>query len=52
MSAEQISNVIAAHMQRVSPAPVVAEESLEVRLHAMKMQRQAAFAAALGLRVA
>lgn len=52
MSAEQITNVIAAHTHGVTPAPVPADESLEVRLHAAKLERQAAFNAALGLRVA
>jgi hypothetical protein len=51
MSAEQITTLIEAHIHGLAPAAHVGE-SLEVRLYAMKMQRQANLNAALGLRVA
>jgi hypothetical protein len=46
MSAEQIATLIEAHIHGLAPAAPVAE-SLEVRLHGWKMERQAAFNAAL-----
>jgi hypothetical protein len=49
MSAEQIATLIEAHIHGLAPAAPVGE-SLEVRLYAMKVARQANFAAALGLR--
>jgi hypothetical protein len=49
MSAQQIATLIDAHIHGLAPAAPVGE-SLEVRLYAMKVQRQANFAAALGLR--
>jgi hypothetical protein len=51
MSAEQIASLIEAHIHGLAPAAPVAE-SQEVRLYAMKVARQAALNAALGLRVA
>jgi hypothetical protein len=51
MSAQQIATIIDAHIHGLAPAAPVAE-SLEVRLYGWKMERQAAFNAALGLRVA
>jgi hypothetical protein len=51
MSAEQITTLIEAHIHGLAPAAPVGE-SWEVRLYAMRVARQAAFNAALGLRVA
>jgi hypothetical protein len=46
MSAEQIAKLIEAHIHGQVPAAPVAE-SLEVRLYAMKLERQARLNAAL-----
>jgi hypothetical protein len=51
MSAQQIVSLIEAHTHGLATVSPVAE-SLEVRLYGWKMERQAAFNAALGLRVA
>jgi hypothetical protein len=50
MSVQQIVALIEAHTHGLATVAPVAE-SLEVRLYAMRVQRQAAFNAALGLRV-
>jgi hypothetical protein len=46
MSAQQIATLIEAHIHGLAPAAHV-EESLEVRLHSWKMERQARLNAVL-----
>ena len=50
MTIDQITSLIAAHTHGLTAVAEPVEESLEVRVHGMKLARQEAFNQALGLK--